>query len=238
MKHDPDEPVDDSTNPELIGVLESAARLQRLVPDTVLVGDSVAAMYAGHRLSFDHDHVLIDLRDRFDLVLDALDREPDWVMNRVTPGKIILGRLGDIEAGVRQLIRAKPLETQSVTLPSGRHVVAPTPDEIIRIKAFLIVRRNQVRDFLDVAALSDRYGVEHTSAVLSKFDDWYADQSKDGSPVSTQVARQLADPRPADAGHVNLRTYKALAPRWQKWETVESQVRSVAALMKLERGED
>lgn len=46
-------------------------------------------MYAGHRDSFDHDHVLTDLRDRFDLVLEALESEGDWVTNRVRPGKII-----------------------------------------------------------------------------------------------------------------------------------------------------
>ena len=42
----------------LTQVLESAARLQRLVPDAVLVGGSAAALHAGHRDSFDHDHVL------------------------------------------------------------------------------------------------------------------------------------------------------------------------------------
>jgi len=36
-------------NPALMRVLRSAARLQELVPDTVLVGGSEAALYAGHR---------------------------------------------------------------------------------------------------------------------------------------------------------------------------------------------
>ena len=119
---------------ELAAVLESAARLQELVPDAVLVGGSAAALYAGHRDSFDHDHVLVDLRDRFDVVLEALESEGDWVTNRVRPGKLILGRLGDIEAGVRQLIRARPLEAVEVSLPSGRtlravsytHLTLPT----------------------------------------------------------------------------------------------------------------
>ena len=50
--------------PALRRVLESAAKLQQAVPDAVLVGGSVAAMYAGHPVSFDHDHVLADLADR------------------------------------------------------------------------------------------------------------------------------------------------------------------------------
>lgn len=53
-------------------VLASAARLQEVVPDAVLVGGSAAARYAGHRDSFDHDHVLTDLVDRYELVLDVV----------------------------------------------------------------------------------------------------------------------------------------------------------------------
>ena len=219
--HDADE--------RLLRVLESAARLQEIVPDTALVGGSAAAMYAGHRLSLDHDHVLKDLHDRFEMVLDALEREPDWVTNRVTPGKIILGQLGDIEAGVRQLIRKVPLETQEVSLPSGTHVVAPTPEETIRIKAFLIVKRNQVRDYLDVAALADRYGVEEAARTLADIDRYYADEIRDGVPVATQVARQMAAPRPADKRR--LASYKGLDPRWQDWKAVAEICRAVAAHM-------
>jgi hypothetical protein len=59
--------------------------------DAVLVGGSAAAMYAAHRDSYDHDHVVGDLRERFDPVLEALESEGDWVTNRVRPGKLILG---------------------------------------------------------------------------------------------------------------------------------------------------
>jgi len=226
-----DEPIGD-VDPRLLQVLESAARLQELVPDAVLVGGMAAAIYAKHRLSLDHDHVLKDLRERFDIVLDALEREPDWVTNRVTPGKIILGQIGNIEAGVRQLIRKVPLETQAIALPSGRHVVAPTPEETLRIKAFLIVKRNQVRDYLDVAALADRYGVEDAARTLADIDRYYADEMRDGVPVATQVARQLAAPRPADSRTLQtLASYKGLNPRWQDWETVTQLCRAVAVHM-------
>jgi hypothetical protein len=46
---------------------------------------------------------------------------------RETPGKIILGELGDIESGVRQLIRNSPLEVLgSVVSPSGQVLRVPT----------------------------------------------------------------------------------------------------------------
>ena len=92
---------------------------------------------ANHRLSHDRDHVLQDLSDRFDAVLEAIEATDGWVTNRVTPGKIILGELGDIESGVRQLIRNRLLEVTEVELPSGHVLRVPTPDERLRIKGFL-----------------------------------------------------------------------------------------------------
>ena len=171
-------------------VRRGSARLQEVVPDAVLVGGSAAAPWANHRSSYDHDHVLEDLGARFDAVLEAIEATDGWVTNRVTPGKIILGELGDIESGVRQLIRNKPLGVTEVTLPSGHVLRVPTPDETLRIKGYLVVRRNQVRDYLDVAALSDRYEIPHSADVLGHIDVYYSDQR---GPESEGVATQPAN---------------------------------------------
>jgi hypothetical protein len=217
----------------LVRVLESAARLQEVVPDAVLVGGSAAALWANHRSSDDHDPVLQDLSVRFDAVLDAIEATDGWVTNRVTPGKIILGELGDIESGVRQLIRNRPLEVTEVTLPSGHILRVPTPDEILRIKGYLVVRRNQVRDYLAVAALSDRYGIPHSADVLAHIDLYYSDQrGPESEGVATQLARQLADPRPADARTIQqLGRYKNLDTRWADWTNVTEVCRCVAVEM-------
>lgn len=196
------------------------------------MGGSASVLHAGHRDSYDHDHVVGDLRDRFDLVLEALESEGDWVTNRVRPGKIILGRLGDIEAGVRQMIRSRPLETIEVALASGRSVRVPTAEETLRIKGFLLVRRNQTRDYLDVAALAHRYGIGRSAGVLSHIDEYYGDQHGDGQGIAAQVARQLADPRPADTSVTRqLRSYRNLATHWQDWDQVRSTCRALAAEM-------
>jgi hypothetical protein len=222
-------------SPELLAVLESASRLQQMVPDAVLVGGSggsAAALYAGHRDSYDHDHVLADLRSRFDVVLEALESEGEWVTNRVVPGKLILGQLGDIEAGVRQMIRTRPLETTQVRLPSGRVLTVPTAAETLRIKGFLIVRRNQTRDYLDVAALADRYGMRDAADVLARIDDYYADQHAGGRGVAAQLVRQLADPRPKDSSVTRqLDAYRNLASRWRDWDEVRSVCGQLAAEM-------
>jgi hypothetical protein len=206
--------------------------LQQVVPDAVLVGGSAAALYAGHRDSYDHDHVLADLRERFDVVLEALESEGEWVTDRVVPGKVILGQLGDIEAGVRQMIRTRPLEIARITLPSGRVLTIPTAAETLRIKGFLIVRRNQTRDYLDVAALADRYGLHEAAGVLARIDDYYVDQHGEGRGVAAQLARQLADPRPKDASVTRqLDAYRNLAPRWTDWAEVRSVSQELAAEM-------
>lgn len=219
-------------SPVLQAVLESAARLQAIVPDAVLVGGSAAALYAGHRDSHDHDHVLGDLTERFDVVLEALESEGEWVTNRVRPGKLILGRLGDIEAGVRQMIRSRPLETTELALPSGRRLRVPTAAEALRIKGFLVVRRNQTRDYLDVLALAARHGVAWAATVLSDIDGYYADQHGRGTGVAAQLVRQLGDPRPADPTvTTELGAYRNLDPRWGDWAAVRRASRELAAAM-------
>lgn len=225
--------------PSLDDVLASAAQLQRLVPDAVLVGGTAAAWYAGHRESHDHDHVLADLQDRFDSVLDAIERSEGWVTNRVVPGKIILGSLGSIETGIRQMTRTRPLEIVEVSLPSGEALRIPTLDEILRIKAFLVVRRNQTRDFLDVAALAHRMGIDHAAKILADIDAYYRDQIDSADGVASQVARQLAEPRPADARTTReLKRYKRLDARWHDWSAVVSVCTAVAQTMLDAAGEN
>lgn len=219
--------------PELLAVLESAAKLQEAIPDAVLVGGSAAALWADHRESYDHDHVLADLSDRFEMVLEAVESQGEWVTNRVTPGKIILGELGGIESGVRQLIRTRPLETIQVTLPSGHRLTVPTPAETLRVKAYLAVRRNQTRDYLDVAALAHRFGVPESARVLSDIDAYYEDQrGRDAAGVASQVARQLADPRPRDIRTTTqLEHYKGLDRQWTQWNAVVAACRAIALQM-------
>lgn len=208
-------------DPQFVAVLESAAHLQRLVPGAVLVGGTAAILYADHRESRDHDHVVADLADRFEMVLEAVEEDDGWATNRVTPGKVILGNLDGIEAGVRQMIRKAPLEVATVTLPSGAEVTVPTIEETLRIKAFLIVRRNQTRDYLDLAALSEHLGADRAAEVLKQIDEYYADQGETDDGVASQLARQLSDPRPADRSVTEqLSSYRRLRKRWSEWSAV------------------
>lgn len=131
--------------PEWERVLAAAAHLQRIVPDAILVGGSAAAVYTGHRLSTGADHVLTNLRERFDQVLADLEAVAGWKTARVRRPVQILGSLDGIETGIRQLIRDEPLETTQIEY-RGQQITLPTEAEMLRIKAVLILRRNATRD--------------------------------------------------------------------------------------------
>lgn len=202
-------------------VVHAAARLQRLVPDAVLVGGTAAALTAGHRVSFDDDHVLADLRERFDDILAVLEASDGWVTERVRPGRVILGNLDGIETGVLQLRRSRPLEVTEVEV-GGDRLRVPTDAEMLRVKAWMIVFRNATRDFLDVAALADRLGLAPAGCVLARMDDYYEDQRGQGRGVTTQLVRALADPLPFDLDDVDLRAYRELVVRWCDWANVRA----------------
>jgi hypothetical protein len=204
--------------PEWEQILSSAAHLQCILPDAVLVGGTVAAIYAGHRLSSDAYHVLTDLRERFDQVLAELESVAGWKTARIRPPVQILGSLNGIETGVRQLIRDRPLDTTEIEC-FGQRLTVPTLAEMLRIKAVLILKRNTTRDYLDFAALFDRMGEGDAVAALRSFDSIYPQPN--GESALQQLQIQLATPLPYDLDEVNLAEYKHLVPKWQDWSAVQ-----------------
>ena len=211
--------------PEWERVLSAAAHLQEILPGAVLAGGTAAAIYAGHRLSTDADHVLPDLRDRFDAVLAQLESVAGWTTARLARPVQILGSLDGIETGVRQLIRQTPLETKQVEI-AGVSITIPTEAEILRIKALLVLKRNATRDYLDFVALSAFIGEEATADALRSFDALYPQAN--GESALQQLQIQLANPLPYDLDATNLTEYKNLAPRWHDWNAVKEFAATVA----------
>jgi len=187
------------------------------VPDAILVGGTASALYAHHRFSHDADHVVADLRSRFDQVLAELESVAGWKTARVNRPVQILGSLDGIETGVRQLIREQPLETTIIDY-HGQKLTVPTEAEILRIKAMLILKRNATRDYLDFVALAEHLGDQQTTAALKDFDRLYP-QSNGESPLQ-QLQIQLASPLPFDLEETNLAEYKDLDPKWHDWKSV------------------
>ena len=212
-------PTGGKAQPDWEQVLSSAARLQRLLPEAVLVGGTAAGLHAGHRTSRDADHVLTDLRSHFEEVLGQLEFAAGWKTARVNRPVLILGNLDGIETGVRQLIRAEPLETTTVSV-GGQELTIPTEAEILRIKGFLLLRRNATRDYVDFAALADRIGDAATAAAFERFDRLYPQDS--GESALQQMLAQLASPKPYDLDDTVLSEYNHLEAHWHDWGAIRA----------------
>lgn len=214
--------------PDWEQVLSSAARLQKIFPEAVLVGGTASAIHAHHRFSRDADHVLTDLRSRFDGVLAELESVAGWKTARVQRPVQILGSLDGIETGVRQLIREEPLETMVLDC-QGQRLTVPTEAEILRIKGVLILKRNATRDYLDFVALADHMGDESVAHALRPFDKLYH-QTNGESPLQ-QLQVQLANAVPYDLEDTELTEYKNLTPRWHDWRTVKAAAAHISTVI-------
>ena len=210
--------------PEWERLLAAERHLQHLVPGAVLVGGTAAAIHVGHRVSMDGDHVLQDLRDRFDEVLRSLEAAAGWETERVQRPVLILGQLDGILTGIRQLRRTRPLETEEI---AGLQI--PTLAEMARIKAWLLATRHTVRDYLDTVVLCERLGDAGVRAALATFDEIYR-QAAAVSPL-TEVAERLAAATPLDRAAIDLASYRGLRPPWNDWTHLVTRGRYWAAVI-------
>ena len=214
--------------PDWEAVISAASHLQEILPGAVLVGGTASALYAHHRFSSDADHVLTDLSTRFDQVLEDLESISGWTTARVRRPVLILGSLDGIETGVRQLIRKAPLET--VDLQIGNHIVkVPTQEEILRIKAVLILKRNATRDYVDFVALANHLGNNQAVIALRSLEELYPQEAGE-SPLQ-QLQIQLSNPLPFDLEETQLSEYKNLDAQWHEWGSVAQSCSAISTLI-------
>jgi hypothetical protein len=210
--------------PEWERLLVAERHLQELVPGAVLVGGTAAALHARHRKSLDGDHVLEDLRARFDDVLAQLEAAAGWQTSRVQRPVVILRQLDGVMTGIRQLRRTRPLETELV---EGLRV--PTLEEMARIKAWLLATRHTVRDYLETVVLLERLGEGGVTEAFAPFDELYAQES--GASPLVEVVERLGAAAPSDRAEVDLATYKDLVPPWNDWPHLTERGRHWAGVL-------
>lgn len=129
---------------------------------------------------------------------------------------------------MRQLIRREPLETQTIRR-SGKRITLPTPGEMLRIKAVLILKRNAARDYLDFVAMFEKVGEAASVDALRPLDRLYPQPSGE-SPLQ-QLVVQLASPLPYDLEETRLCEYRKLVPRWHDWNAVKATCLRSATLL-------
>jgi len=217
--------------PEWERLLADAALLQTKVPGAILVGGTAAALHARHRVSMDHDHVIKDLSRDYDSAMAALESMVGWRTKRRIKGKLILGAIDSIDAGLRNQKRSAPLETITIDLRGGRKLKLPTVGEMLRIKTYLVVERNATRDYLDTAALSHHLGLEGSAQALAQMNELYREFAGEGGDMLSSVVVKLANPNPYDLTEIDLGEYKGIVAPWNDWRAVETQCRSLAVAL-------
>ena len=212
------------SSPDWERLLAAERHLPELLPDAVLVGGTAAAVHAGHRRCLDDDHVLVDLRDRFDEVLAHLEAAAGWRTERFQRPVMILGSVEGIQSGIRQLRRRQPLDYEVI---AGLRV--PTLAEMARIKAWLLATRNTVRDYLDLVVLLDRLGDEGVLPALGTLDDLY--EQENGASVLVEVVDRLALAAPSDEPRIDLASYRGLVAPWNDWGHLRARGRHFATAL-------
>lgn len=209
-------------------VLSAGVRAQQLVPGSIAVGGTAAALHAHHRFSNDTDHLVAGLRDSFDEVREKLEASGEWRTARVQAPVLILGSIGDVQVGFRQPRRASPVETAIMPTPAGSLVV-PTLDELIGMKAYLAYSRNALRDYLDFAALASCAADDVVLTSLLRSDERYG--ALQSASVGLEIAKRLSDPAPYDLGKVDLAEYKGVSAEWRDWARIVSSSRRFGAAL-------
>jgi hypothetical protein len=199
-------------------LIEAAVNFQELLNGSVMIGGSAVALHHKHRYSFDADHILSDLKENYEEVLDFLEGRDDWETARINPPKLILGNFQGVETGVRQLIRNRPLETEQIHI-KGKSLTIPTLPEMIRTKGWMVISRNATRDYIDFAAIAKHMGIKEATEVLTDINDFYSDliRGSQASPI-VQLIRQLAEPKPGDLDQIDLSLYKGIQPPYDSWD--------------------
>lgn len=210
--------------PDWERLLAAERHVQHLVPGAVLVGGTAAALHAEHRKSLDGDHVVSNLRERFDEVLRQLEQVAGWKTERIQKPVLILGQLDGILTGIRQLRRTAPLETEEI-----HGIRVPTLPEMARIKAWLLATRLTTRDYLDTVVLLERLGDLGAVSALLNLDELYHQPS--GASVLAEVVERLGAAAPLDRAHIELPSYKGLLAPWNDWAHLAGRGRHFATLL-------
>ena len=236
---------------DIRNVVKSAAKLKTLAPQTITVADPLAfsgCLPPGGSLG-EHvkggDEPLASLRPgagrvngngRTAVKNGTRTRNGSVVARQpVHPVTMWRGRLSvaldalstATDADGPTVRRLSPMETTNVLLPTGDRLQIPTGAETLRLKSYLIMCRNSVRDYAEFADLVESMETHTAAVVLAGMDRYYCGQRLRSQWVATQLVRRLADPHPSDSDDDTSSNPDAEAD----WAHVRQRCLSVAVAM-------
>ena len=198
-------------------VISETKRIQKVLSDytPLLVGGLAAYVHCKHRYSLDADFVLKNLSENYDEIRGKLELLEGWKSARLKKPVIILGERHSVEIGIRQIFRKTRLDME---LMEG--ILLPTIGECLRIKTYMCAVRNAVRDYIDVAALSDKLGKTASLEALASLNKCY-DPIGNQSPLA--VFAENCTGYPEDFDSDNLKNYKGIRQPYDDWHYVSKQ---------------
>ncbi len=217
---------------QLIDVVKAGVKANHEVPGSIALGGTVCSLFVHHRISTDIDFVLSDLSKRFNEIREHLFQLPEWKEARVNVPVLILGSLDGFEIGYRQLRRSAPIETQTVETSDGPLIV-PTPQELLRIKAFLTYNRNYTRDFFDFAEMSCLFEIPEIVDILTSLDEKHAWDKQPS--IIVEVVKKLLSPNPHDlydAKH-GFDQLRFLEPKFKTWDEVAGRCQEIGQALSI-----
>lgn len=203
-------------------VVAEGTKLQKHLPwlDMIAVGGTASALHAGHRISFDVDFITRNLSENFDAILEKVTEWSEWKTNRATAPVIILGEANDIELGIRQSFRSKPIATIE---KEGLRI--PTLGECFKIKAYLVGKRRATRDFVDTCALLDLIPERLATTFLDEMDNDFPPVDKLSNTSHLAENIRLG---PKDLQKVDLKKFKGLIAPYNEWAYVDQRLRTMS----------
>jgi hypothetical protein len=202
---------------------------QKAVNEAIPIGGTIASLYANHRLSYDLDHLLMNLKGEFTEILELLSDVPGWKLAKKTTDKVILGSIDGVDVGFRQIKRRKPLATTVVKTSRGDWRI-PTFGEMVNLKAAMVAVRTATRDFLDLVALFD--AAENDGKVVDNIMRIDTDfEGLQSHSLLLSLSQHLADPCPDDLGSVDLSNYRGLSRKYQNWNETRERCKKISEMI-------
>jgi hypothetical protein len=130
-----------------------------------------------------------------------------------------------IETCTTQMSRSVQLE-MTVIQHNGKQMSVPSDAEIFRIKTGLVLTRNSVRDYVDLAVFSAYLGTSRSVEILKDFDRIYLVESE--RRLMVQLLEMLSSPVPYDLSVTNFDTYEDLTQEWRVWNRTVDTLRNLS----------
>lgn len=206
-------------------VLRSAARVQERVPGAVVCDHTATAMHARHHIPAEVIHCIDTREHHIDAIRTTLEIDREWTTALVQSSKILIGSQNGVQTSIHSFRHSAPMDTE-VRVGTFGSIRLSTAEDTLRMQTHMALKRNTMRDYLDVAAMWDHLGDERGAKAFRHYDGLYST----GTDESTlkRVMTQLANPQPNDLDRVDLTTYPNLDPKWQEWSTIAAICRQAA----------